>query len=64
MIVKIMLVSNIDVKGIKILLPSLSIRMSPGSFPNQLRIPGAKCRITPVANKIIPAIINQRLIIL
>gem|GEM_PF-3132574 len=64
MMVKIMLISNIDVTGINILLPSLSIRMSPGSFPNQLKIPGAKCRITPVINNKIPVNINQRLIIM
>ena len=61
--VRMILISTMEVIGINTLLCSLSIRISPGSLPNQRKTPGAKYRISPTITKIIPAIINQRAII-
>ena len=49
-----------DVMGINILLRSVSIRISPGNLPNQLKSQGAKCNIAPIAININPAVISQR----
>jgi len=61
-IVRTILTIIIDVIGIKTLLFSFSIRISPGSFPNQLISADAKYRISPIAINIIPPTINQRAI--
>jgi len=55
-----MLTTNMDVMGINILLRSVSIRISPGNLPNQLKSQGAKCNIAPIAININPAVISQR----
>jgi hypothetical protein len=56
------LTTSIEVMGINILPRCVSIRISPGSFPNQLSNQGARCKIAPVASKTAPTIINQRAI--
>ena len=58
-----MLSTTIDVMGIKILLRSVSILISPGNLPNQLISQGAKCRAVPMATNTSPAVIIQRPII-
>ena len=58
------LTTIIEVIGINIFPFSDSILISPGSFPNQFRSPGAKCNIAPMASNIPPAIIIQRAIFL
>ena len=49
----------IDVTGIYILVLSVSIRISPGSLPNQFSPPGMKCSSNPAATSNIPAIISH-----
>ncbi len=51
-----------EVMGMNTLLRSVSIRISPGSLPNQFISQGAKCNITPMTISIIPAVIIQRAI--
>ncbi len=57
-----MLTMIIEVMGMKILLRPLSIRISPGSLPNQFSNQGANCKISPKARIIEPAMSNQRAI--
>lgn len=59
-----MLTIIIEVIGIKILLRSVFILISPGSLPNQFISPGAKCRIAPVIINNAPISISQRAIVL
>ena len=58
-----MLTNSMDVMGMKMVIRSLTKRMSPGSLPNQLKSQGAKCRIAPMTININPAAIIQRPII-
>ena len=58
-----MLISSMDVMGINMVVRSLTIRMSPGSLPNQLKSQGAKCSIIPITININPAAMIQRPII-
>jgi hypothetical protein len=58
-----MLISSMDVMGINMVVRSLTIRISPGSLPNQLKNQGAKCNIVPMTININPAVIIQRPII-
>ena len=51
---KIILIIIIEVSGIKIRLRSFSIRISPGSRPNQFSSHGAKCSMAPVKNIMAP----------
>mgnify|MGYP001819478126 FL=1 len=60
--VTMMLTIIIDVMGIKILLRPLSIRISPGSLPNQFSNQGANWKISPKARITEPAMMNQRAI--
>jgi len=39
---------------------SVSMRMSPGSLPNQFISHGAKCNIAPMMTSISPAFMSQR----
>jgi hypothetical protein len=48
------------VMGIYIFVLPDSIRISPGSLPNQFSVPGAKCNNNPRVIKIIPAKMNHR----
>jgi len=58
-----MLTGSMDVMGINMVVRSLTMRMSPGSLPNQLKSQGAKCSIVPITININPAAIIQRPII-
>ena len=55
--------NSMEVMGINMVVRSLTIRMSPGSLPNQLKSQGAKCSIVPMTININPAAIIQRPII-
>jgi len=57
-----MLTMIIDVMGMKILLRPLSIRISPGSLPNQFSNQGANWKISPKTRSIEPAMMSQRAI--
>lgn len=51
--------TSMVVIGMNILVLPDSIRISPGSLPNQLKAPGAKCKTSPAAIKIIPAMMSH-----
>ena len=55
------LITIIEVMGIKTLVRSDWIRISPGSFPNQVSVQGAKCRRAPKPIRTNPAMINSLL---
>lgn len=57
-----MLTISMEVMGINSLPRSVSIRISPGNFPNQFSNQGAKCNVAPIMSNVAPAIINQRAI--
>ena len=57
-----MLTMIIDVMGMNILLRPLSIRISPGSLPNQFSNQGANWKISPKARMIEPTMMSQRVI--
>jgi len=46
-----------DVIGMNIFARSVSICISPGSFPNQFNSHGANCNTAPIASNIAPSII-------
>jgi len=52
-----------EVMGIKILVRSVSTRISPGSFPNQFISQGAKCSINPITINMMPAVMINRAIV-
>ena len=52
-----MLIITMDVIGMKILARTVSIRKSPGNFPNQFNNHGANCKIVPMTSNIAPSII-------
>lgn len=62
MMLNTILTISIEVTGKNTLLCRVSIRISPGSFPNQLSNQGAKYSTTPIASITTPAITNQRAI--
>ncbi len=53
--VKITLMITMDVRGMNTIPRSVSMRISPGKRPNQLKVQGANCSIAPVTSRTAPA---------
>ena len=62
--VKTRLTSIMEVIGMKTLVESVLILMSPGSLPNQLNSQGANWSATPIRRRIAPRIMNHLAIVL